>query len=143
MNEVLVPTGRALALELRAPFERALERFSELRADAESRIVRWQYATFPIYDLDPLFFLDQQMQPGQLCERLPDIGRAPVSYGFSDDDRLIFAQRLTKIPENSYRCFYTYSRDSIVASEFHHSRSRKEVVNCSRLTFKNSVPVSL
>jgi len=141
MNLSKLPIGRGHVLELKPLFEGALQRYPELIASAELNVERWEYATSPIYDLDPLQFLQPQMRPGQVCDCLPQSRAGYVRHGFTSDGRLVFEQRFTKVPENCYRTLYIYKNDSILSYAFHHTSSREEVSNCSRLIVRDSVPV--
>jgi len=45
-----LPAGRGHVFELKRLFEGALQRYSDLIADTELQVKRWEYATSPIYN---------------------------------------------------------------------------------------------
>jgi hypothetical protein len=125
---------------LKKQFTAANAAYDELRAAAERAVVRWKWATAPRYDLNPLLFLNEDEQVGNVVEKPPKDPSGYLAYGFSKADRIVLERMyLEDIAGAYYQTFFVESADRIVGHHFSHDR-REGCINCSQLVFAGSSP---
>lgn len=128
--------------KLKQRFTAANSMFDELRASAESAVVRWRWTTAPRYELNPLFFLNEEEQVGDVVAKPPKDPSGYVAYGLSKTDRIVLERTFVEdIAGAYYQTFYVESADRIVGHHFSYDR-REGCINCSQLIFAESFPAS-
>jgi len=136
----LLAVRRDLA-QLEQRFQTAHESYDGLRDACETRVVRWRWANGPIYELDPLFFLDPGIRVGQLSPSAPQNPAQWTAYGFTADDQLVVERQYTELPNHQcYRGFYLHHDDRILGYRFHFSTSHT-ILSCSQLVFDGLRPL--
>jgi hypothetical protein len=125
--------------QLEKRFQSAQESYVELGNSCESHTVRWQWANGPVYELDPLFFLDPDIRAGHISPLPPQDPAGWMAYGFDDDGRLLAARQYTELTNQYYQEFYVWLTNRTVGYRFHHSASRT-VLSCSQLVTDSSGP---
>ncbi|MCC6574035.1 MAG: hypothetical protein IT462_09600 [Planctomycetes bacterium] len=107
---------RAKLLAAKAPTS-----YADLKAAAEAKVVRWQWATFATYSYKPAHFEISKYARGRL---LPSEPTPPVSgvhgYGFDANDRIVVERQQTEFPGRVYETFFVHEPDGIAACHYHH-----------------------
>jgi hypothetical protein len=95
--------------------------------------VQWQWANGLVYALDPLFFLDPQLEVGQISASPPDNPAQWTAYGFTADSELAAEREYTELRSRLfYDHYYLWQADRVVKYRFHYAQSR-EILSCSQL----------
>jgi hypothetical protein len=135
---VLLAARRDLA-QLEARFGSAREYYDELRETCEARVVRWEWANASAYSLDPLFFLDKQIELGRVRSVAPKNPAEWTAYGLARDDRVVVEREYTELRGSHYQDFYLELADRVVGYRFDYSASRA-VINCAQLVMSKMGP---
>lgn len=125
--------------ELEKQFETALESYERLKAACEAQVSHWQWANGPLYDLDPLFFLDPHIKSGKISSSPPRRPAGWSAYGLANDRPLIERQYSDLPSHEYYQNFYVYMAGRVLQFRFHYSTPRT-VINCSQLVVGDSGP---
>lgn len=100
--------------------EAAPDRYAELKAAAEARAVRWQWATFAVHSYKPADFEISKMTKGRWLKAEPS---PPTSgahgYGFDADGRVVVERQQTEFPGRFYETFFIHEAEGIAS--FHYS----------------------
>jgi hypothetical protein len=125
--------------ELEKRFETARESYEGLKAACEAQVSHWQWANGPLYDLDPLFFLDPHLKVGKISVSPPQNPGGWSAYGLAKD-RPVIERQYTNLPNRKYyQNFYVYMEDRVLQCRFDYSTPH-EVINCSQLVMGDSGP---
>lgn len=103
--------------------------YSGLKRDAESRVVRWEWATFKRYSFEPGHFEIEKVKKGKVLKSEP---KPPVSgthgYGFDAEGRVVVERQQTEFTGRQYETFYRHEADGIERFHFTYSPN-KEWIN--------------
>lgn len=93
--------------------------YAKLKTAAESRVVRWQWATFAIHSYKPAHFEISKKRKGRV---LPSEPANPISgahgYGFDSQGRVVVERQQTEFPGRVYETFFAHAADGIASYHF-------------------------
>ena len=110
------PRGLRIA---RTMAETAYRLYSDLVGNAAQRIVRWEWADFTRYSLEPCYFELHKFRPGEPLEREPDPPMSGATgHAFDSDGNLIAERDQTEVPGMCSETYYVYERDGVACYYF-------------------------
>jgi len=98
--------------------ERADQLYPFLAKSAAKRVVRWEWATFTRYSLEPLYFELHMFLPGVPLESEPDPELYATGHGFDSDGNLIVELDQTGEPGQYSETYYVYEDDGVATYYF-------------------------
>jgi hypothetical protein len=107
-----------LFTELETRFNTLKDEYARLDADADSNVVRWRYAQRPAFDLRPDFFRRFNQKPGDLTDDEPVTAFLYYAYGYSADERVIYAAVFQTEAVPRIATFYQHYPDRIELASY-------------------------
>lgn len=115
--------------------DRAEERYADLKARLEARVVRWQWASFAAYSLEPVYFERHRYGRGKILDAPPE---QPASgneaAGLDAGGRVLVERSYTELPGRYYETFYEFRDGAIDKYHYHHDR-QKPIIHVARYRF--------
>jgi hypothetical protein len=105
---------------------RALRRWTYARAkrETEARVVRWEWASFTRYSLEPHYFERHRFRRGDVLARPK---RGAHGHGFDAEGRLCVERRLTEFEGRFYETFYAPKDGGIARRHFDYSPEKRSI----------------
>lgn len=104
------PRGLSIARKMA---EAADELYPDLKSRTTERIVKWEWATFTRYSLDPLYFELNKFRPGGPLDGEPDPPTGASGHAFDSDGNLIAELDQTEFPGMCYETYYVHEPDGV------------------------------
>jgi hypothetical protein len=121
---------------LKRRFLKALNSYSSLRNSSESKVTRWEWASGPVYALQPFWFERMEIAKGRLTKTKPkDEG---YQYGFDSEGRIVVS-RAVEGSKTTNEEFFSYLDSMAESVSFGNSPKAREVNNVGRFDFKNGL----
>ncbi len=92
--------------------------YAKLKAEAESKVVRWQWASGPLHDPRPYWAERLRIQRGKPLAKAPALKTVAYRYGFDAADRLVVALRTTEFKDQVYDEFFFHDGDTTTGYDF-------------------------
>lgn len=125
---------------LKDRFDAADAAYGQLRASAEGSVARWRWTTAPRYELNPLFFFNDDEEVGDVAKSPPKDPRGFVAYGFSKAGRIVLERQYPEDIEGAhYQTLYVETADRVVGHHYSYDEA-EGCINCSQLVFAGSSP---
>lgn len=70
--------------------------YSQRKQAAEARVVRWEWATGPLYSFEPFDAESGRWGRGRLCKTPPDDVSKKYAFGFDEEDALLIIRQHTE-----------------------------------------------
>lgn len=101
--------------------DRAGRAYATIKAEAERRVVRWEWADFSRYSFHPGYFEINKFSRGKLIPQAPNPPTSATGYGFDANGRIVAEQDQTSWPDRLDETFYEHDPDGIRAYHYDHS----------------------
>jgi hypothetical protein len=108
-------------------FARLAGQYRARKAQAESLVRSWSWATKEVWHINPLYFEMNGERPGRRLNKKP-AGRAFYSFGFDDSGRMVVQRRHNEF--GCYETFYDWSKDPVEIAHFDYDKSKKPINLC-------------
>ncbi len=110
---------------LRERWKRSSRERARLRAAAESAVVRWQWATGPVFDLLPFDPEISGLSRGRLLPEEPRDKEGCLEYGLDEDCRPRVIRRYVRLPGKYYLELFAYAGDAFESVHYDYDPSEK------------------
>lgn len=97
---------------------RAERDYAGIKADAERRVVRWEWADFARYSLNPAYFEGMKFTRGKVIPGEPNPPEGAFGYGYDAKGRIVVERQQTEFPGLEHETFYEHEADGIRAYRF-------------------------
>lgn len=78
-----------LPQEINDRYATAKNEYTQLKREAESKVVRWQWATGPMFEPDTYYFEEIGLKRGKWLKEAPETPRYKYCYGFDAQDQIV------------------------------------------------------
>jgi hypothetical protein len=127
---------------LRARLKRAAAEYPALRANRESEVVRWQWASDPCFDLRPYQAEISGFSRGEPLSTEPADKGGMVQYGFDAASRVVVVRGYGSLPGRYTEEFFSYTGEGAEAVLYEDSPNPKEVINVTHYVIQGGNVVS-
>lgn len=88
--------------------------YGEIKRDAESKVVRWEWATSDLFSYEPAYFEINKYRRGRTITGEPDpLLEGVCGYGFDAGGRVVVERQQTEFPGRYYETFYRHDAQGI------------------------------
>src|SRR5437870_2521454 len=104
--------------DLEKDFSAKKKEYNKIKKSSENLVVREQWASGHLYDLEPLETKRLGEEFGSVLKKKPSRTNGKVGYFFYNQGRIIIRRVGTEFPEQYYEEFFSYKPNSVDSAYF-------------------------
>jgi hypothetical protein len=123
-------------------FSEAGARYVSLRDSIRPSITRWQWASWPGYELEPFgMWLLGHPRPGRLIKSEPKSKNGKFHHGYNANSRVVLAEEYTEFEGRFYEQYIEYFDDRIESTYYSYA-AEKDCINVETLLLDRTQPIA-
>ncbi len=127
--------------QLQEKFSNAQKDYPSIKKNIEGKVVKWLWATFCIFALEPFYFEEVRLPKGRMHKKEPLKKENQYQYGFDANNEIILERQFTGLEEQFYETFYIRENNKIerYLYDYYHE---KKIITTSLFIYGNSTLIA-
>ncbi len=127
--------------QLQEKVSNAQKDYPAIKKNIEAKVVKWLWATFCIYALEPFYFEEVRLPKGRIHKKDPSKKEYQYQYGLDANNEIILERQFTGLEEQFYETFYIRENNKIerYLYDYYHE---KKIITTSLFIYGNSTLIA-
>ncbi|HMO39876.1 MAG TPA: hypothetical protein PKE17_10720 [Saprospiraceae bacterium] len=127
--------------QLQEKLSNAQKDYQPMKKNIETKVVKWLWANFCIYALEPFYFEEVRLHKGRIHKKEPSKKEYQYQYGLDVNNEIIIERQFTGLEEQFYETFYIRENNKIERYKYDYYYEKK-IITVSLFIYENSILIS-